>query len=214
MIALPERTPARDSALEAALPHIAFDGWTRAALRRGLAERGLDPVEADLLFPGGAADMIAAFCDLADRRMEAGLAGPDYAELRSSARVRAAILLRFEQAAPHREAVRRALALLALPGHARLAAACTARTVQAIWAVAGDRSTDFSWYSKRAILGVVYAATLLFWLSSAGAEPQAVAAFLDRRLAGVGRLGALRRRAAGVAGQAPRIDRAGVAVPQ
>ena len=203
-MAPPERTPARDAALEAALAHIAFDGWTRAALRRGLVERGQDPEEADLLFPGGTADMIAAFCDLADRRMAAALAGPEYAGLRSSARVRAAILWRLEQAAPHREAVRRTLAL---PGRARLLAGCTARTVQAIWAAAGDRSADFSWYSKRAILAGVYAATLLFWLSPAGAEPDAVAAFLDRRLAGVRRLGTLRQRA-------PRIDRPDAPVPQ
>ncbi len=39
-----------------------------------------------------------------------------------------------------------------------------ARTVDAIWHAAGDRSADWSWYSKRAILAGVYGATLLFWL--------------------------------------------------
>ena len=54
------------------LPHVPFDGWTRRALRRGLADIGVPPEEAELLFPGGAADMIEAFCDWADRRMEDG----------------------------------------------------------------------------------------------------------------------------------------------
>lgn len=197
MIAAPERSPERDAALEAMLPHVPFDGWTLTALRRGLAEAGADPAEAASLFPGGPGDMLAAYFDLADRRMAAALAAPEYAGLRTGARVRAAVLLRCEQAAPHREALRRALALLALPGHAGLAAACTARTVDAIWAAAGDRSDDFSWYTKRAILAAVLAATTLFWLGAGGEDPEAVAAFLDRRLDGVARLGRLRARFAG-----------------
>ena len=202
MIATPERSPERDAALEAALAHVPFDGWTLTALRRGLAEVGADPADAGRLFPGGPGDMIAAWFDLADRRMAAALAAPEYAGLRTGARVRAAILLRLDQAAPHREALRRALAVLALPGHAGLAAACTARAVDAIWAAAGDRSDDFSWYTKRAILAAVLAATTLFWLGAGGEDPEAVTAFLDRRLEGVARLGRLRARLAGPRAQA------------
>jgi ubiquinone biosynthesis protein COQ9 len=110
-------------------------------------------------------------------------------------RVRAVIALRLARNRPHREAVRRALALLALPSQARLAAACTARTVDAIWHAAGDRSADFSWYTKRAILTVVYGASLLYWLRDGSEDDAATLAFLDRRLAGVGRVGGVRRRA-------------------
>jgi ubiquinone biosynthesis protein COQ9 len=195
VIAAPERSAERDAAIDAILPHVAFDGWTRSALRRGLTDAGADPRDAALLFPGGAADMIAAFCDLADRRMAAGMTAPGYADLRVSARVRAAIALRLAQNRAHREAVRRALAVLALPGNAATAAACTARTVEAIWRAAGDRSADFSWYTKRAILAAVYTATVLFWLSDAGEDDAATLAFLDRRLAGLKRIGGLRRRA-------------------
>jgi ubiquinone biosynthesis protein COQ9 len=83
-----------------------------------------------------------------------------------------------------------------MPMHARQAAGCTVRTVDAIWHAAGDRATDFSWYTKRALLAAVYGATLLYWLRDAGAEDDAATlAFLDRRLAGIGRIGKLRGRA-------------------
>ena len=190
----PERSAERDAAIAAMLPHVPFDGWTRRALRMGLADIGVSPDDAELLFPGGTADMIEAFCDWADRRMEAAAATLDPA-LRLHQRVRAVIALRLEQNRPHKEAIRRALALLALPRNARLAAACTARTVDAIWHAAGDRSADFSWYTKRAILAAVYATTVLFWLRDAGEDDAATLGFLDRRLAGVGRIGTLRRRA-------------------
>jgi ubiquinone biosynthesis protein COQ9 len=189
----PERSAERDAAIAAMLPHVPFDGWTRRSLRMGLADIGASPDDAELLFPGGTADMIEAFCDWADRRMEAAAVTLDPA-LRLHQRVRAVVALRLEQNRLHKEAIRRALALLALPRNARLAAACTARTVDAIWHAAGDQSADFSWYTKRAILAAVYAATVLFWLRDAGEDDAATLGFLDRRLAGIGRIGALRRR--------------------
>jgi ubiquinone biosynthesis protein COQ9 len=189
----PERSPERDAALQAMLPHVPFDGWNNRALRRGLSGIGASPEDAALLFPGGASDMIEAFCDWADRRMEEEANTLDPA-LPLHRRVRAVIVRRLEQNRPHKEAVRRALAHLALPGHAPLAASMTARTVDAIWHAAGDRSTDFSWYSKRAILAAVWGATLLYWLRDISEDDAATLAFLDRRLAGVGRIGSVRRR--------------------
>ena len=88
----PERTPGRDAAIEATLPRVPFDGWTRRALRIGLADIGEAAEDADLLFPGGAPDMIEAFCDWADRRMEASAASLDLALLRTHEKVRAVIV--------------------------------------------------------------------------------------------------------------------------
>jgi len=190
----PERSPQRDAAIEAMLPHVPYDGWTLRALRRGLEASGGAAVDAELLFPGGPDDMIATFTDWADRRMEAGAAALDMADLRAPARVRTVIALRFEQNRPYKEAIRRAAGRLALPGHARTAAATAARTVDAIWHAAGDRSADFSWYTKRFSLAPIYGATLLVWLRDSSEDDATTLAFLDRRLAGMGRLFRLRRR--------------------
>jgi ubiquinone biosynthesis protein COQ9 len=192
LFAPPERLPERDAAIEAMLPHVPFDGWTMRALRMGLADAGMPVDDAELLFPGGAADMVDTFCDLADRWMEQDAA--TLAETRLTARVRGVIALRFERNRPHREAIRRALAVLALPMNARVAAACSARTVDSIWYAAGDESADFSWYTKRAILTGVYGTTLLYWLRDGSEDGSDTLAFLDRRLAGVGRIGKLRGR--------------------
>jgi ubiquinone biosynthesis protein COQ9 len=185
----PERSPERDAAILALLPNVSFDGWTVAALR---AAAGPD---ADLLFPGGVTDMIDAYVDLGDRQMEEGAAALDLSSLRVPARVRAVIALRLEQQRPYREAIRRALSILALPGNAGLAVRITARTVDSIWHAAGDTSADFSWYTKRAILAGVYGATLLYWLRDYSIDDEDTLAFLDRRLAGVGRIGKARRQA-------------------
>ena len=185
MITPPERSAARDAAIDAMLPLVPTLGWSREALRRAGGP------EAEILFPNGIADLVEAFIDLADRRMEE--AGRLIAEPRLSRRVRALLEARFLQAAPHRDAVRRAAAVLAQPGHAALAARCTARTVDAIWHAAGDTSADFSWYTKRALLAGVYASTLLYWMAP-GATHEGTMEFLDRRLAGVAQIGKLRAR--------------------
>lgn len=172
------------------MPHVAREGWTSRALRSALGDAG----EQDLLFPGGAVDMIEAFSDLADREMQEESARRGLAGLRTPERVRAILALRLEQNREAKEAVRRAVGVLVLPQNAGRATACVARTVDAVWHAAGDQATDFSWYTKRAILAPIYATTLLFWLRDPTEDDVATLGFLDRRLRGVGRVGRLRQR--------------------
>ena len=190
----PERSPERDAAIEAMLPYVAERGWTYAALRLGLRASGGEPADALLLFPAGAADMVETFCDLADRRMEEAALAEGVPALRVSQRVRALIEIRLRQNEVWREPVRRALALMILPRYAAMTARTVARTVDAIWHAAGDRSADMNWYSKRGLLAGVYGATLLYWVRDHSEGAEDTMAFLDRRLAGVAEIGRLRRR--------------------
>jgi ubiquinone biosynthesis protein COQ9 len=184
----------RVAVIDALLPQVPFDGWTSKALRQALAVAGMEPDDAPLIFPGGAAEMIGAFCALADERMAEASEAADLAAYRVPARVKAIIAIRLEQNRVNKEAILRAVAWLAMPQNALLSARITAATVDSIWHAAGDRSADFSWYTKRGILAWVYSSTLLFWLADHSDEDEATLAFLDRRLAEVGKIGAARRR--------------------
>lgn len=184
----PERSPERDAAIAAILDLVPEHGWSALALSRALPL----PDDLSLLFPGGTLDLIETYADLADRQMEEDAAAADMAGLGLTKRVRKVIALRFARQRPNRDAIRRALSVLAIPTHAAATARITARTVDSIWHAAGDRSADASWYSKRAILAAVYGTTLLYWLRDYGEDDTATLEFLDRRLAGVGRIGKLR----------------------
>jgi ubiquinone biosynthesis protein COQ9 len=203
MISHPERLPERDKAILAMLPHVAFDGWSKRALRAGIADAAMPADEADLLFPLGTVDMIETFCDFADRRMEE--AAVTLPEIRPSARIRAVIALRLAQNRSYKAAIRRAQAVLALPPNARVAATCAARTIDAIWHAAGDRSADFSWYTKRASLGAIYCATLLYWLRDTSEDDAPTLGFLDRQLAVLSRVRRLRARADNLLARLPRL---------
>lgn len=186
--------PETAAVIDALLPQIAFEGWTSKALRQALQSIGQPPEDAPLIFPGGAADMIEAFCTLADRRMVEAAEAEDWSARRIPARVKRVLEIRFEQNRGNKEAIRRALSWLSLPPNMLLAGRTTARTVDAIWHAAGDMSADFSWYTKRGILAAVYSATLLYWLTDTSLEDEKTLQFLDRRLAGVGRIGRIRKR--------------------
>lgn len=175
----------RPHLVEAMLPHVPFDGWTQSALEAAAAELGVVPAVARLAFPGGAFEMVDAYIRTADVRMLEALDTPAFHALKIRAKITAAIRTRLEQAAPHREAIRRAAAVLAFPGNARRTAGLTWRTADTIWRLAGDTSTDFNHYSKRALAGSVYAATLLVWLNDESPDFADTWAFLDRRIAGV-----------------------------
>jgi len=191
-----ERSAERDAALRAMLPEVPRLGWTTKALRAGLAARGDDPEAAEWLFPRGPIGLVEAWCDLADRDMVAEAAEAGLDSQRIPARVRSLIAIRLRQQAPHKEAVRRALALLALPWNLGAATRATARTVDAMWQAAGDTSADASFYTRRATLAGIYVATLGFWLQDPDPEAAATLAFLDRRLGELGRLQRCRRKPA------------------
>jgi ubiquinone biosynthesis protein COQ9 len=102
--------------------------------------------------------------------------------MRLRERVAAGVRLRLQVCLPYREAVRRALAVLALPTNGLVAARLTYNTVNAIWYAAGDSATDFSYYTKRALLVPVYGSTVLYWLDDESENFVDTWAFLDRRM--------------------------------
>jgi ubiquinone biosynthesis protein COQ9 len=175
----------RDTIVEKALPHVAFDGWTLKALIAGARDAGLDPARAQLAFPGGEIEAVKHFSDWMDRRMLAALAERDLKSMKVRERIAAAVMARLDLALPYREAVRRSLAVLALPLNAPVALGCLYRTVDAMWHAAGDQATDYNFYTKRGLLAGVLSATTLYWMNDASDGQTDTRAFLDRRIAEV-----------------------------
>lgn len=199
-----DRRDLRDAILLASLPHVVFDGWTDRTLRDGAAAAGHDPGDAVRAFPGGGVDAVAHFSDWADRRMLAVLESESdtFGAMRVRDRITRAVRVRLEILEPHREAVRRAMTVLAMRGGPGLSARLLYRTVDAMWRAAGDTATDFNFYTKRGLLAGVQSATLLYWLGDRSEDHGATWAFLDRRIADVMRLGKVIGRAKGLADRA------------
>ena len=67
------------------------------------------------------------------------------------------------------------------------------RTCNSIWRIVGDKSTDFSFYTRRISLAAVYTSTLLFWLNDKSNNNIETEFFLDRRLKDISKFSSLKR---------------------
>jgi len=181
----PKRDAARRALLQASLPHVAFDGWTLMVMRAGAEDAGLPAADVERLFPDGPDELVAFFVAESDRAMEAELQRRNLGNMRVRDRIATAVRVRLEQHADHREAIRRALALQAMPHNGPGGLKALYRTVDAMWHAAGDTATDYNFYSKRLLLSGVYLSTLLFWLNDGSDDFADTWAFLDRRIENV-----------------------------
>ncbi len=177
--------PVRSALLDASLTHIPFDGWSLISLKKAARDTGVDQGTADMAFPGGAAGLLDLFARRADSLMLARVAALNIAEMRLRDRIRTAVKARIEVIGEHREAERRALAFCALPQNAALGLKLLSRTVDLMWRAAGDTSTDFAFYTKRATLAAVYTSTVMHWIADTSEGDADTWAFLDRRIENV-----------------------------
>lgn len=174
--------------VEAALVHVPFDGWSDAALKAGATDAGMDANVVARLFPAGPLDAVILHSAMADQAMVAEFEAMDDRPDRVHLMIREMILIRLRHSAANKEAVRRALTLLAVPQNALASARALYSTVDAMWRAAGQRDTDFSFYTKRATLAAVYSATLLAWIADTSGDMTNIEGFLDRRLQEVAKI--------------------------
>ena len=170
-----------DALLDAALPHVAFDGWSHASFAAACRDIGISESEGLALAPRGAVDLAVEYHRRGDRAMVDRLAETQMEGMRFRDKVALALRYRLE-AMTDREAVRRATTLFSLPNHAAEGAKLVWETADHIWTAVGDTSQDGNWYSKRAILSGIWGATVLYWLGDDSVDFADTNAFIDRRI--------------------------------
>ena len=165
----------------AALPNVAFDGWSNSTFVAACREADISERKARLFCPRGALDLAIAFHKWGDDQFETAFTKKKISELKVREKIRKAVELRIKIASD-REAVRRGVVLFALPIHAFEGSRLIWDTSDLIWELIGDNSEDYNWYSKRAILSGVYASTVLYWLGDNSEGSEETWHFLDRRI--------------------------------
>jgi ubiquinone biosynthesis protein COQ9 len=162
-----------------------FDGWSDAALVSASEAAGVDPALARLAFSGGATAMIEAWAASVDAKMEAAFDREVLAQMPIRERIRALVWFRLETVMGLEEALRRALAIQAMPQNIVRTAKLGWASADTMWRLAGDTATDYNHYTKRAILAGVYGATLAAFVDDSSEGKADTRAFLDRRIEGV-----------------------------
>ena len=200
---LNQRQKKKEFLLKAILPHVGFDGWTETALKAAVKDAGLEETTIERYFTGGVREIVQYFSDWADREMLSSLSAVELEDVKIRERIALAVKLRFEVLSNYKEAVRRTITYLSVPSNIPIGVNGAYKTVDSIWYGIGDRSADFSFYTKRALLYGVISATMLFWLNDESKDNTDTWAFLDRRISDVMKINSLRSR----------LDRLSVCLP-
>lgn len=162
-----------------------FDGWSGDAVAAAANDLAVDPDVAALAFPGGAMDMIAAWIETIDTNMAEALPQDALAQMPIRERIRSQIQFRLDAVVGLEEALRRALAVMAMPQNAARALKTGWHSTDIMWRLAGDTATDYNHYTKRTILAGIYGATLAVFVGDDSEGKADTRAFLARRIDGV-----------------------------
>ena len=166
--------------VEVFVSHVPFDGWSEASMKLTVAELEIEQSEVDLMFPEGVKDVFLAYSKLLDEKMVRETKIDS--SMRVHVRIRTLALCRLRAELTNKELVNRSLLFLAQPINYQLGAKSIYETVDTMWRLAGDRSTDVNFYTKRATLASIYGATLLASLSHKFTDFKQTEDFFDRRL--------------------------------
>lgn len=163
----------------------AFDGWKPAAVTAAAAMEGVDPALAAFAFQDGPMQMISAWIGRIDADMAEALPATQLGNLPIRERIRRLVQFRLDALVGKEEALRRALAIMAMPQNLRAATRLGWSSADAMWRLAGDTATDYNHYTKRLTLGSIYAATLAYFAQDTSDGHEDTRTFLDRRIENV-----------------------------
>lgn len=163
----------------------AFDGWSYAAVESAAVELAIEPEVAALAFNGNAMRMVDAWIDSIDQELAQRLTASSLNALKIRDRITILLATRLEIMNPDREALRRAMAIMAMPQNIVRGTKVGWRSADRMWRMAGDTARDFNHYTKRATLSAVYGSTLSVFVNDESPDFIDTRAFLDRRIENV-----------------------------
>eukprot|EP01114_Cavostelium_apophysatum_P017901 TRINITY_DN5410_c0_g2_i1.p1 TRINITY_DN5410_c0_g2~~TRINITY_DN5410_c0_g2_i1.p1 ORF type:complete len:286 (+),score=34.06 TRINITY_DN5410_c0_g2_i1:49-906(+) len=180
----------QNSILQLALhQYVPIHGWTVESLSLAAQKLGLPGVAHGIL-PNGPLDLINYFGNVCSKKLEAQVQQRQ-SELELMVpkdRLKAIIQMRLELIAPHIKNWSQAVGLLSRPSNIPETMNSIARIADDICHYAGDKSTNFDWYTKRATVAAIYSSAEIFMLTDASPGFKDTFAFVERRLNDVMRL--------------------------
>ena len=187
--------------IKAMLTHVPFDGWTWEAMEQGAIDIGYENKKTSSerikifkdLFKNGSIDFIDFFSEIIDQEVKENYNSIEAKPERVPEKIKKIIMIRLNLCQKYKEAVRSSISLSAIPVNTKVSLNILYRTCNSIWRIAGDKSTDFSYYTRRISLAAVYTSTLLFWLNDKSNNNIETEFFLDRRLKDISKISILKR---------------------
>ena len=187
--------------IRAMLTHVPFDGWTWEAMEQGAKDISFEKKKTSSsrikifkdLFKNGSIDFIDIFSEIIDLEVKENYDLIEPKPEKVPEKIKKIIMIRLSLCQKYKEAVRSSIPLTAIPKNAKVSIKILYRTCNSMWRIAGDKSTDFSFYTRRISLAAVYTSTLLFWLNDNSNNNVETEYFLQRRLNDINKISSLKK---------------------
>ncbi|CAN8065405.1 unnamed protein product [Agarophyton chilense] len=169
------------------LKQVSTHGWTDRAIAAAVTDLGWSPAAAQMI-PRGPIQAVEQFVKRSNIQLAKRLSQEDEKDAAAAGgtdpvgRATFAIRERLEMIEPYHHNWASALALQILPQNSRKALKSSALLMDEIAHYAGYRDANFSWYTDRAVLGMIYGATELYWLTDKTHGRQETWRFLEKRM--------------------------------
>ncbi|EGG25158.1 ubiquinone biosynthesis protein [Cavenderia fasciculata] len=167
--------------LEKALKNVSLYGWSDTSISMACTELGYSNITHGL-FENGGYDLAYYFVTRCNNQLKEKLSSDILMGLTPRERIKMVIKIRLSMLIPYIHRWSEAMQLLAHPKNLINSAPSMANLVDEVWHLVDDRSSDFEWYSKRALLAALYTSSELFMITDTSPEYKNTWRFVDDRV--------------------------------
>jgi len=173
--------------LHESLKLINNNGWNDNLFELISKQNNIDFDIITSLFPDGYKDLLKYYFDELNHNLTISSQKFDFTKIKTHKKVRELIYLRLLEYKKEKDSIRRAYFTLLLPTNSKIFSIIMFRIVDQIWFLAGDKSTDFNYYSKRGILFAIYYSSVMFLINN-DFDIKKTLNFLDAKLQKVSKI--------------------------
>ena len=149
---------------------VSKNGFTQNSLANISKKYGLDINETELLFPEGNNDLIKFALEQLNSELEEYCRKIDLIRLPTHKRIKKVLLSKVALMNKNKLFYRSIFLNLLIPKKKFSLSSQLYNSVDQIWFIAGDSSTDFNFYTKRLILSIIYSRVMLFFFNNNNQE--------------------------------------------
>ena len=143
---------------------VSIDGWSENILVK-LVSKNIVSSELAYFFPNGYKDIFKFSLDEINNSLEITISKTNIINLPLNKRIKKILMTRIEILNKDKKFYNKTFNHLLLPQNTKILKKNLYKSVDTMWYLAGDNSTDFNFYTKRLILSGIYVSTLLIFFN-------------------------------------------------
>ena len=160
-------------------------GWSRETLLHCAKKQKLSTPNLALMFPSFEYDVLKYLIAQNNSLVEKNYNSFNNSRLKTRDKIKTIMELKFDSNAYLKDALPEMLKFLLRPGNIFMSIKMLHQNSDFIWKLAGDKSNDFNYYSKRGLLSMVYLATLIYWLNDKSNKGIGTKNFISKSVDGI-----------------------------